>query len=63
MSLAALMKASGPSPDFTRNQLLSAISSSPLADRLDPHTVVNTLNNRPIRLINEDAPLIREAIA
>lgn len=26
-------------------------------------TVVNTLNNRPIRLINEDAPLIREAIA
>ena len=30
---------------------------------IDPHTVVNTLNNRPIRLINEDAPLIREAIA
>ena len=24
--------------------------------------VVNTLNNRPIRLINEDAPIIREAI-
>jgi hypothetical protein len=30
---------------------------------IDPDTVVNTLNNRPIRLINEDAPLIREAIA
>lgn len=29
---------------------------------IDPHTVVNTLNNRPIRLINEDAPIIREAI-
>ena len=30
---------------------------------IDPDTVVNTLNNRPMRLINEDAPLIREAIA
>ena len=30
---------------------------------IDPDTVVNTLNNRPIRLIDEDAPLIREAIA
>lgn len=29
---------------------------------IDPNTVVNTLNNRPIRLINEDAPIIREAI-
>ncbi len=30
---------------------------------IDPATVVNTLNNRPIRLINEGAPIIREAIA
>jgi hypothetical protein len=30
---------------------------------IDPDTVVNTMNNRPIRLIAEDAPLIREAIA
>jgi len=29
---------------------------------IDPDTVVNTLNNRPIRLINEDGPIIREAI-
>lgn len=30
---------------------------------IDPDTVVNTLNNRPVRLIAEDAPLIREALA
>jgi hypothetical protein len=30
---------------------------------IDPDTIVNTLNNRPIRLIAEEAPLIREAIA
>ena len=30
---------------------------------IDPDTIVNTMNNRPIRLIAEDAPLIREAIA
>jgi hypothetical protein len=29
---------------------------------IDPDTVVTTTNNRPMRLINEDAPLIREAI-
>jgi hypothetical protein len=29
---------------------------------VDPDTVVNTLNNRPMRLIAEDAPIIREAI-
>ena len=29
---------------------------------IDPDTVVNTLNNRPMRLIAEDAPIIREAI-
>jgi hypothetical protein len=29
---------------------------------IDPDTIVNTLNNRPIRLIAEEAPLIREAI-
>jgi len=29
---------------------------------IDPDTTVNTLNSRPIRLIAEDAPLIREAI-
>jgi hypothetical protein len=30
---------------------------------IDPDTIVNTMNNRPIRLIAEDAPLIREAMA
>ncbi len=30
---------------------------------IDPDTIVNTLNNRPIRLIAEEAPIIREAIA
>jgi hypothetical protein len=30
---------------------------------IDPDTTVNTLNNRPIRLIAEEAPLIREALA
>jgi hypothetical protein len=30
---------------------------------IDPDTIVNTLNNRPIRLIAEEAPLIREALA
>jgi hypothetical protein len=30
---------------------------------IDPDTMVNTLNNRPIRLIAEEAPLIREALA
>jgi hypothetical protein len=30
---------------------------------IDPDTIVNTLNNRPIRLIAEDAPLIKEALA
>src|SRR4029079_5279456 len=30
---------------------------------IDPDTVVNTLNNRPIRLVAEEAPIIREAIA
>ena len=29
---------------------------------IDPDTVVMTTNNRPMRLINEDAPIIREAI-
>ena len=29
---------------------------------IDPNTVVTTTNNRPMRLINEDAPIIREAI-
>ena len=29
---------------------------------IDPDTIVNTMNNRPIRLIAEDAPIIREAI-
>jgi hypothetical protein len=30
---------------------------------IDPDTTVNTLNNRPIRLIAEEAPIIREALA
>jgi hypothetical protein len=30
---------------------------------IDPDTTVNTLNNRPLRLIAEEAPIIREAIA
>ena len=30
---------------------------------IDADTVVNTLNNRPIKLIAEDAPLIKEALA
>jgi hypothetical protein len=30
---------------------------------IDPDTTVNTLSNRPVRLIAEDAPLIKEAIA
>src|SRR6187551_2232632 len=47
MSLAALMKASGPSPDFTRRQLLSAVSNSPLADRLEPQTVVTAVPFTP----------------
>jgi hypothetical protein len=29
---------------------------------IDPDTIVNTLNNRPIRLIAEQAPIIQEAI-
>jgi hypothetical protein len=29
---------------------------------IDPDTIVNTMNNRPIRLIAEEAPIIREAI-
>lgn len=29
---------------------------------IDPDTLVNTMNNRPIRLIAEEAPLIREAL-
>jgi hypothetical protein len=30
---------------------------------IDPDTTVNTLNNRPLRLIAEEAPIIREALA
>src|SRR5947209_11625465 len=30
---------------------------------IDPDTTVNTMNNRPIRLIAEEAPIIREALA
>jgi hypothetical protein len=29
---------------------------------IDPDTTVNTLNNRPLRLIAEETPIIREAI-
>jgi hypothetical protein len=29
---------------------------------IDPDTVVNSFNNRPIRLIHQDAPIIRVAI-
>ena len=29
---------------------------------IDPDTVVNTLNNRPVKLVAEDAPIIKEAI-
>jgi hypothetical protein len=30
---------------------------------IDPDTIVNTLSNRPIKLIAEEAPIIREALA
>jgi hypothetical protein len=30
---------------------------------IDPDTMVNTLNDRPIKLIAEEAPLIKEALA